>query len=74
MCLSSKKCIEGGVYDVIKKICEDNENWEKTVRLSDKEWAGLFGNTADRMKLHDAVVEKNFYLSGWKPNINELCL
>ena len=48
------------IYNAIKKICEDNENWEKTVRLSDKEWAGLFENTADRMKLHDAVVEKNF--------------
>ena len=48
------------IYDAIKKICEDNEKWEKTVRLSDEEWAGLFGNTADKMKLHDAIVEKDF--------------
>ena len=30
----------------------------KIARLSDKERAELFRNTADRIKLHDAVVEK----------------
>ena len=49
------------VYDAIKKICEDNENWEKTVRLSDEERADFFRNTDDRIKLNDIIVEKNFW-------------
>ena len=32
----------------------------KIARLSDEERAELFRNTADRIKLHDAIVEKNF--------------
>ena len=32
----------------------------KIARLSDEERAELFGNTADKMKLHNAIVEKDF--------------
>lgn len=32
----------------------------KIARLSDKERAELFRNTADRIKLHNDIVEKNF--------------
>ena len=32
----------------------------KIARLSDEERAELFRNTDDKMKLHDAIVEKDF--------------
>ncbi len=31
-------------------------------RLPDEERADLFRNTADKMKLHDAIVEKDFWV------------
>ena len=40
-------------------------------RLPDEERANLFRNTADKMKLHDAIVEKDFYLSGWNLPLKE---
>ena len=48
-------------------------------RLSDEERAELFRNTADKMKLHDAIIEKDFWVcftldylfhrSPWKEHI-----
>ena len=35
----------------------------KIERLTDKERAELFRNTADRIKLHNAIVEKKFLSS-----------
>ena len=48
-------------------------------RLPDEERADLFRNTADKMKLHDAIIEKDFWVcftldylfhrSPWKEHI-----
>ena len=55
------------VYDMIRQICGGKKGTMRNIaRLSDNDRRELFRNTADKMGLNDAIVEKDFgYVLRW---------